>query len=117
MRRVGINPQDTQKGRPARPQLAKKRIVHAPYGKLLSAARTPLADFFRILLDAHVFRDPDFGFVQNVFEAGEAGKWKLTHRNRADFADRRLVQRRATAFFMDQYEHECSSMVIETPAA
>jgi hypothetical protein len=44
------NPKDVQKGRPARPQQAKRRIVLAPYGELLSAARTPLADFFRILL-------------------------------------------------------------------
>ena len=44
-------PQDAQKGRPARPQRAKWRIVLLPYGELLGAVRTPLADFFRILLD------------------------------------------------------------------
>ena len=44
-------PQDAQKGRPARPQRAKWRIVLLPYGEPLSDARTPLADFFRILLD------------------------------------------------------------------
>ena len=43
-------PQDAQKGRPARPQRAKWRIVLLPYGEPLSDARTPLADFFRILL-------------------------------------------------------------------
>ena len=43
-------PQDEQKGRPARPQRAKWRIVLVPYGEPLSDARTPLADFFRILL-------------------------------------------------------------------
>ncbi len=43
-------PQAAQKGCPARPQQAKRRIVLAPYGELLSAARTPLADFFRSLL-------------------------------------------------------------------
>ena len=42
--------QDAQKGRPARPQRAKWRIVLVPYGEPLSDARTPLADFFRILL-------------------------------------------------------------------
>ena len=46
-----MNLQDAQKGRPARPQQAKRRIVLAPYGEPLSAARTPLADFFRILLE------------------------------------------------------------------
>ncbi|HRC43242.1 MAG TPA: hypothetical protein PLT27_04255 [Nitrospira sp.] len=42
-------PQDAHKGRPARPQRAKWRIVLLPYGEPLSDARTPLADFFRIL--------------------------------------------------------------------
>ena len=45
-----MNLQDAQKGRPARPQQAKRLIVLAPYGEPLSAARTPLVDFFRILL-------------------------------------------------------------------
>ena len=46
-----MNLQDAQKGRPARPQQAKRRIVLGPYGEPLVAARTPLADFFRILLE------------------------------------------------------------------
>ena len=83
-----MNLQDAQKGRPARPQQAKRRIVHSypptpslprqalvpwPYGEPLRfttrgitrvtfvnaaetvrrpcLARTPLADFFRILLE------------------------------------------------------------------
>ena len=45
-----MNLQDAQKGRPARPQQAKRRIVLLRYGEPLSDARTPLADFFRILL-------------------------------------------------------------------
>ncbi len=44
-------PKDAQKGRPARPQRTKRRIVLVPYGEPLSDARTPLADFFRILLE------------------------------------------------------------------
>jgi hypothetical protein len=44
-------PQDAQKGRPARPQRTKRRIVLVPYGEPLSDARTPLADFFRTLPD------------------------------------------------------------------
>ena len=43
--------QAVPKGRPARPQRAKRRIVLVPYGEPLSDARTPLADFFRILLE------------------------------------------------------------------
>ena len=43
--------QDAQNGRPARPQRAKGRIVLLRYGEPLSDARTPLADFFRILLE------------------------------------------------------------------
>ena len=42
--------QDAQKGRPARPQRAKRRRRTLRYVELLSDARTPLADFFSILL-------------------------------------------------------------------
>ena len=56
--RFSSHPQDAQKGRPARPQQAKRRIVLAPCGEPLSAARTPLADFFRILLDVPVMLVP-----------------------------------------------------------
>ena len=45
------SPQDAQEGRSARPQRTKRRIVLVPYGEPLSDARTPLADFFRILLE------------------------------------------------------------------
>ena len=43
-------PQDAQKGRPARPQRAKRRRRTLRYVEPLSAARTTLADFFSILL-------------------------------------------------------------------
>ena len=43
-------PQDAQKGRPARPQRAKRQGVPLRYVEPLSDARTPLADFFSILL-------------------------------------------------------------------
>jgi len=42
--------QDAQKGCPARPQRAKRRRRTLRYVELLSEARTPLADFFSILL-------------------------------------------------------------------
>jgi acetolactate synthase small subunit len=42
--------QDAEKGRPARPQRAKRRRRTLRYVELLSEARTPLADFFSILL-------------------------------------------------------------------
>jgi hypothetical protein len=42
--------QDAQKGRLARPQRAKRRRRTLRYVELLSDARTPLADFFSILL-------------------------------------------------------------------
>ncbi|WHZ13684.1 MAG: hypothetical protein OJF52_000518 [Nitrospira sp.] len=42
--------QDAQKGRPARPQQAKRRRILFRYVEPLSEARTPLADFFSILL-------------------------------------------------------------------
>jgi len=43
--------QDAQKGRPARPQRAKRRRRTLRYVELLSETRTPLADFFSILLE------------------------------------------------------------------
>jgi len=43
------NPQPVQKCRPARPQQARRRSVLWPHVELLSAARTPLADFFNSL--------------------------------------------------------------------
>ncbi len=43
-------PQAVQKGRPARPQQAKRRIVLVPYGEPRRDARTPLADFLNSLL-------------------------------------------------------------------
>src|SRR5205823_12982527 len=42
--------QDAQKGCPARPQRAKRRRRTLRYVELLSEARTPLADFFSILV-------------------------------------------------------------------
>jgi hypothetical protein len=47
--------QDAQKGRPARPQRAKRRGVRFRYVEPLNDARTQLADFFNILLeDTHL---------------------------------------------------------------
>jgi hypothetical protein len=43
--------QDAQKGRPARPQQARRRRRTLRYVEPLSAARTPLEDFFSILLE------------------------------------------------------------------
>ncbi len=43
-------PQAVQKGRPARPQQAKRRIVLVPYGEPRRDARTPLPDFLNSLL-------------------------------------------------------------------
>jgi hypothetical protein len=43
-------PQDAQKGCPAKPQRAKRHEAYAPVVEPLNDARTPLADFFSILL-------------------------------------------------------------------
>ena len=69
------NPKDVQKGRPARPQQAKGRIVLLRYGEPLSDARTPLADFFRILL-VGIASAPLLGGSQNKnFQGGrKSGK-------------------------------------------
>jgi hypothetical protein len=44
--------QDAQKGRPARPQRAKRRRRTLRYVEPLSDARTKLAGFFSILLES-----------------------------------------------------------------
>ena len=73
-------------------------------------ARTPLADFInRLLSDAQFFRQSDFRFIINFLKATEAGKGKLSDGNRADFADGRLVERRAAAFFVNECEHDGAS--------
>ena len=51
-------PQDAQKGRPARPQRVKTRGVPSGYVEDLNDARTPLADFFSILLELGGERSP-----------------------------------------------------------
>ncbi len=61
---VAESPQDAQKGRPARPQRAKGRIVLVRYGEPRSDARTPLADFLRILLN----------LKEGTHESDDAGK-------------------------------------------
>ena len=50
-----------------RPQQAKRRIVLAQYGEALSAARTPLADFFRSLLQMVIACG--LGLVQDILDA------------------------------------------------
>jgi hypothetical protein len=45
-----LSPQDAQKGCPARPQRVKGRGVPSGYVEGLNDARTPLADFFSIML-------------------------------------------------------------------
>jgi hypothetical protein len=51
LRRQRTAAQDAQKGRPARPQRAKRESYSVPYVEPLSDARTTLADFFSILLE------------------------------------------------------------------
>jgi hypothetical protein len=59
-----------------------------------------------ILSDPQIFSEPQFRFIEDVFEAAKAGEGKLRDRDRADFSDWGLIQRGATAFFMDQYQHQ-----------
>ncbi len=83
--------QDAQKGCPARPQRAKRgesysvftrppiacmnRRLPRPYGGFLSDTRTPLAAFFRILLDRQSLqgRDPFFHRRMSGEEVHESG--------------------------------------------
>ena len=57
--------------------------------------------------NAQIFREPQLRFLEDIFQAAETGKGKLTDGHGADFADRRFLQRRAAAFFMDQNQHKC----------
>jgi len=58
---------------------------------------------------AQFLGEPDFRFIDNLFQAGETGKGEAVYGDRADFADRRFVQRGPTAFFMNQREQRCAS--------
>ena len=62
--------QDAQKGRPARPQRAKRRRRTFRYVELLSKARTPLADFFSILLDGVMGGDEEGSEVPEPLKVG-----------------------------------------------
>ncbi len=64
-------------------------------------------------LNAHIFREPHFGFLEDLFQAGETGEWELADRNRTDLPHRRLVQCRATAFFVDQDKHAFPRLTID----
>ncbi len=75
--------QDAQKGHPARPQRVKRRIVLLSYVEPLNEARTPLVDFFRILLDLSASMD----ILGNV------------HRNWTDTAGRQFLVSHATNLF------------------
>ena len=54
-----------------------------------------------IRLDSKFFRQSDFRFIDNLLKATEAGKGKPVDRDRADFADGRVFNRRSTAFSMN----------------
>jgi hypothetical protein len=56
--------------------------------------------------DAKFFRQPDFRFVVNFFQAAEAGKGKPVDGNCTDFSHERLIEGRAAAFFVDEGEHD-----------
>ena len=60
--------------------------------------------------DSQLFRQPHFGFLEDLFEAAKTGKWEAIHRNGADFTHRLFFQRRATAFFVDENEHQASRL-------
>ena len=61
-------PQEAQKGRPARPQRVKGRGVPSGYVEGLNEARTPLAEFFSLLLEhppaAAIILYHPFGFYR-----------------------------------------------------
>ena len=84
------------------------------YVEPLSEARTPLADFFSILLTRGSSHTPflgesDFRFVVNFLKAVEAGEREPVDGDGTDFSYRRFVQGRPTAFFMNQRKHRCAS--------
>ena len=59
-------PQEAQKFRPARPQRAKTRGVPLGYVEGLNDARTPLANFFSLLLFRHEDQHPGRAFLDHV---------------------------------------------------
>jgi len=52
-------------------------------------------------LDSEFLRQADFRFVDDLLQAGETGKGEPVDGDGADFTDRRLVQRRPAALFMN----------------
>jgi hypothetical protein len=62
-----------------------------------------------IFSDAKFFRQPDFRFVVNFFQAAEAVKGKPIDGYCTDFTDERFIEGRAAAFFVDESEHTGAS--------
>lgn len=59
------------------------------------------------LLDAQFLRKPHFCFIENLFQAAEAGKGEAIDRKCAYFTDGGVrFERRAATFFMNQGQHE-----------
>jgi len=59
--------------------------------------------------DPQLFGETDFGLVEDFFETGKAGEWKALYRNGAHFSDGPVgLQRRSTAFFVDEGHHGAS---------
>jgi hypothetical protein len=56
-------------------------------------------------LKTEFFRQPNFRFVVDFFQATETGKGKAVDGDGADFADGRVFCRWTTAFFMNQDKH------------
>jgi len=72
------------------------------------------ASLFNSLLDTELFGQPHFGFVENVFEAGETGKGKPIDRKGAHFSDGRIgFQRRASTGFMNERQHDRASPLLD----
>ena len=60
--------------------------------------------------DAPVFGEPDLRFVEDLFQAGTTGEGKAIDGHHADFSDRGIgLQRRASAFFVNQRDHRIVS--------
>ena len=63
--------------------------------------------------DSQLFRQPDFRLVVNFFKATEACKRKPVDGDCTDFTDKRIIEGRAAAFFVDEGEHDGTSALFD----
>ncbi len=65
-------------------------------------------------LEAEIFGKPELRFVDDLFQAGKAGKREVVDRKRTDLADRHVgLESRPAAFLVYERQHRVMEMTCQ----